>query len=207
MRAPLRAVAAAALATSARSDWVEPDERASRDGVLDTTLTVGVSEYQAHGIRFKTRSYDGMIPGPTLRVKPGDLLRLTLRNTLGPDSGAAGAPNTTNLHPHGLHVAPSEDDIFANVSAGGSRTYEFHIPADHPQGGHHRAVVSRARGAPSLPGDLIQQLGGMAGLIVVEDTSTWPLRLRGMRQHPVVLQKWLWCRNASDPCGWNSLGH
>jgi FtsP/CotA-like multicopper oxidase with cupredoxin domain len=50
-------------------------------------------------------------------------------------------------------------------------------------------------------------MGGMGGMIIVEDKETWPKELRELKQHAVVLQKWLWCTNATDPCGWNAAGH
>merc|ERR1712216_379578 len=177
-----------------------PEERSSRNGLLETTMTVKLCEFKGEGISFLTRSYDGQVPGPTFKVKPGDLLRVTLRNELGSDDAVEGVPNTTNLHPHGMHLSPLEDDVFINVSSRGVHTYEFHLPNDHMQGTFYYHPHR-------LPGDLIQALGGMGGMIVVEDKSTWPHEVQEMQQETLVLQKWLWCRNASDPCGWNARGH
>lgn len=184
----------------AGSTWVEPEVRKSQDGVLETTFTVGVSEFHGEGISFLTRSYEGQVPGPTLLLKPGDTLKLTLKNALGDDSDVPALPNTTNFHTHGLHVSPLEDNVFVNVSGGDAHTYEIHVPEDHIQGTFYYHPHR-------LPADLIQVLGGMAGLIIVEDEETWPKELREMKRHAVVLQKWLWCRNATDPCGWNAAGH
>lgn len=177
-----------------------PSERVSNNGLLETTLTVKLCEVHGKGINFITRSYDGQIPGPTLRIMPGDTMQVTLRNELGSDGGVEGIPNTTNLHPHGMHVSPLEDDVFINVSSNDAHTYKIHVPKDHQQGSFYYHPHR-------LPGDLIQAMGGMGGMIVVEDRRTWPHELQEMKQQTVVLQKWLWCSNASDPCGWNARGH
>ncbi|MFX7914624.1 multicopper oxidase domain-containing protein, partial [Acinetobacter baumannii] len=42
-------------------------------------------------------TYGGSFPGPTLRVRPGDTVRLELENLL---------PESTNLHWHGLPIPP-----------------------------------------------------------------------------------------------------
>jgi FtsP/CotA-like multicopper oxidase with cupredoxin domain len=54
-----------------------------------------------------------MIPGPTLRVRRGDVLRIRLINDLPPNSDPVplnmALPhhfNTTNFHFHGSHVSP-----------------------------------------------------------------------------------------------------
>eukprot|EP00445_Apocalathium_hangoei_P002926 CAMPEP_0203855974 /NCGR_PEP_ID=MMETSP0359-20131031/9921_1 /ASSEMBLY_ACC=CAM_ASM_000338 /TAXON_ID=268821 /ORGANISM="Scrippsiella Hangoei, Strain SHTV-5" /LENGTH=239 /DNA_ID=CAMNT_0050772547 /DNA_START=41 /DNA_END=757 /DNA_ORIENTATION=+ len=79
------------------------------------------------GGHFYTRGY-GSIPGPTIRVRPGETLEIILKNDLGEGPGYEAcqfnytqlgfvmnpaticALNHTNLHTHGLHVSPHEDD-------------------------------------------------------------------------------------------------
>ena len=61
---------------------VEPEVRTSRDGLLDTTIEARVMAVPVAGGTAIMRVYDGTIPGPTLRVRPGDRLRIKLVNRL-----------------------------------------------------------------------------------------------------------------------------
>src|SRR5215213_2340850 len=61
---------------------VEPEVRASRDGVLDTALTCSVMSVPVAGGTAIMRVYEGTLPGPTLRIRPGDTLRINLVNNL-----------------------------------------------------------------------------------------------------------------------------
>lgn len=91
------------------------------------------------------RAYEGSVPGPTLRVRPGDRLVINLVNQLhmpegvpkvSEGGGEAGVslqggveawPNVTNLHIHGMHVSPSgvADNIYRWVLGG--RMACFHV--------------------------------------------------------------------------------
>ena len=64
---------------------------------------------------------------PVLRVQPGDVVRLKLRN-----SGVL----PTNVHYHGLNVSPvgAGDNVFLDIEPGITFQYDLPIPADHPQG-------------------------------------------------------------------------
>ncbi|MGA7609177.1 MAG: hypothetical protein WCF49_03230, partial [Xanthobacteraceae bacterium] len=64
---------------------IEPEVRRSANGELRTNLRVGYTYKDIGGYRLSLRSYEGTIPGPTLRVKPGDVLRMRLTNALPPN--------------------------------------------------------------------------------------------------------------------------
>lgn len=73
----------------------------------------------APGVRFAAWTYNGRIPGPTLRCRQGERLRITFVN-------ASAHPHT--MHFHGIH--PAEQDGVPGIGAGeigpgGSTTYEF----------------------------------------------------------------------------------
>lgn len=72
------------------------------------------------GVVADAMMYNGQVPGPTIRVTEGDLLRITLKNEL---------HQPTSIHWHGLHVPNDMDGVppFTQnaVYPGASFTYEF----------------------------------------------------------------------------------
>jgi FtsP/CotA-like multicopper oxidase with cupredoxin domain len=156
--------------------------------------------------------YEGSIPGPTLRVRPGDTLRINLVNKLdvlpaglpadnpflcsplvGPGHGEGGDHPTTcdtNLHTHGFHVSPSDnsDNVFLTVKAGESFQYEYRIPDDHPSGVYHYH--------PHLHGASHQQsFSGLAGSIIIEGELDRLPGIEGVTERLLVLQTTQFTRN------------
>jgi len=70
----------------------------------------------APGVKLPAWTYNGTVPGPTLRCTEGDLLRVHFTN-------AGSHPHT--IHFHGIHPA-NMDGVFEIVPTGGTFTYEFH---------------------------------------------------------------------------------
>jgi FtsP/CotA-like multicopper oxidase with cupredoxin domain len=148
----------------------EPQVRRAVNGELRTTLRVAYAYKDMGGYRLSLRSYEGNIPGPTLRFRPGDVLRIRLVNDLPPnpdpvplDMALPHHFNTTNFHSHGLHVSPGglSDNIFRSMEPGQSYDIEIAIPADHPRGTywyhpHHHGSAD------------VQMTSGMAGALIVE---------------------------------------
>ena len=117
---------------------IEPEVRRSVNGELRTTLHVRYAYKEIGGYRLYLRSYEGTIPGPTLRVRPGDVLRIRLINDLPPNPDPVPVDmalphhfNTTNFHFHGVHVSPEgiADNIFRSMEPGQSYDIEIAIPA------------------------------------------------------------------------------
>jgi FtsP/CotA-like multicopper oxidase with cupredoxin domain len=148
--------------------------RRSTNGLLETSLTVQYGDNVIGNDKVHLRSYEGKLVGPTLRVRPGDTLRVAFRNDLPGDPNAAphahhsNTPtaavfNDTNLHTHGLHVSPRDpaDNVLLILGPGDKHDFEFKIPADHPAGTfwYHAHV----HGATA-----IQVSSGMAGALIVE---------------------------------------
>ena len=145
----------AARIPSGGTPFAQPQELVSANGRLDVELVAAPSNVPfGTGKRF-AYTYNGTTPGPTLRVRPGDVLSITLVNRLG---------EATNLHTHGLHVSPSghADNVFVSVPNGGRHTYIYEIPADHRSGTFWYHPHMHEMVAP-------QVFGGLAGVIVVED--------------------------------------
>ncbi|WP_199791407.1 multicopper oxidase family protein [Streptomyces sp. 142MFCol3.1] len=99
-------------------------------------------------------AFNGTCPGPTLRLRPGDLLRARLINHI---------DQPTNLHTHGLHVSPhgNGDNPFLTIEPGDSLDYAIAVPTDHPAGTfwyhpHHHGTVAD------------QIFSGLAGALLVD---------------------------------------
>ncbi len=117
----------------------EPDVLTSSNGSLEVTLRAAAG-VTLDGRTTQALGYNGSSPGPSLVVRPGDVLRVRLENDLS---------EPTNLHTHGLHVSPegNSDNIFRRVDPGTSADYEYRIPEDHPTGTfwyhpHHHGSVA-----------------------------------------------------------------
>jgi len=146
------------------------------DGQVDLSL-VGTAPFVDYG--FDTFGFDGAVPGPTFRVKPGETLAINFKNDLlaannvgcETTAGEFCEAATTNLHTHGLHIsskgvadglAANSDDVLVNIAPGASALYRFDIPQYHMGGTHwyhphhHHATA-------------LQAGGGAAGLLIVDD--------------------------------------
>ena len=140
---------------TAGSAFAMPAELRSVDGRLQVELVAAAAQLPWGDVRRFALTYNGSVTGPTLRVRPGDTIALSLRNDLD-------AP--TNLHTHGLHVSPdgASDNVLVMIDPGATHQYEYVIPTDHPSGTfwYH----------PHHHGDVAAQVsGGLCGVIVVED--------------------------------------
>src|SRR5262249_33726862 len=121
----------------------EADTIRSADGVLRATLVVRYGDNVIRGSRVHLRSYNGRLVGPTLRAKPGDVLRIRVENRLPriaePPVHNVNVPhglNSTNIHTHGLHVSPegNSDNVYLDIKPGQTQEYEIKIPKDHVAG-------------------------------------------------------------------------
>lgn len=137
------------------SELSQPRNERSRKGQLEVRLEAGSGRIQLAGWPVAALGYNGGIPGPTLRLRAGDALTIKLVNNL---------REPTNLHVHGLHVAPegNGDNVFVAVEPGGTFDYEYRLPEDHPPGvywyhPHHHGTVAD------------QIFAGLFGAIIVED--------------------------------------
>jgi FtsP/CotA-like multicopper oxidase with cupredoxin domain len=198
------------------ADLIEPEIRVSAGGELTTDLRVGYAWHDIGGYRLNMRAYEGGIPGPTLRVQPGDTLRIRLHNDLPPNSDpvplAADLPhhfNTTNVHTHGLHVSPAgiADNVFRAMEPGESYDIEIAIPADHTRGTywyhpHHHgsADMPEIAAARERVPIVSEALFDFQGAIESYDT-VWPeavprfLAINGQREpiirlRPGEVQRW-----------------
>lgn len=150
----------------------------SRGGDLNFTMNVQYSTNTvipnpATGMddKVKLRTYNGELVGPTVRILPGQLLRMNLSNNLPGNDPSCQANqdmsiphcfNNTNLHTHGWHVSPTgnSDNVLLDLSPGTNFDFEYYLPKDHPAGTfwYH----SHRHGSTA-----IQVSSGMAGTLIV----------------------------------------
>lgn len=168
----------------------QPPERRSVNGVLDTRFVIDFAENFIGDFRLFTRAYEGLIPGPTLRVRQGGLLRLTQVNDLPPNPPPVvnnhNRPhdiNTINFHSHGLHVDPGgmADNVFRKFEPGTTNLTSIDIPANHHEGTfwynpHHHGGAAE------------QMLGGMAGLLIVTGPTDEVPEIAAAREVVMVIQ-------------------
>jgi len=139
-------------------EFRDPPVLRSRDGVLNVTLNVVRKKVRLAGRSLVATTYNGNYAAPTLRVKVGDTINVTLVNTAGKLTN-----QPTNLHFHGLHVSPNvpHDNIFVHVEPGHSRKYTVTLGKGNFPGTYwyhsHMHGFSEA-----------QLINGMSGMIVVE---------------------------------------
>lgn len=136
-------------------ELTQPPAERSTDGQLEVRLEAAPGQILLAGRQASALGYNGGIPGPTLRLRAGDVLKIELVNNL---------DQATNLHVHGLHVSPegNGDNVFVSVEPGSSFDYEYNLPQDHPPGvywyhPHHHGTVAD------------QVFAGLFGAIIVED--------------------------------------
>ena len=144
-------------ANAASGKYVEPKRILSSGGALKLTLEAAPAMVPFNTSKRWALLYNKQLPAPTLVAKPGDTLKITVKNSTG---------FMTNLHTHGLHVSPlgKSDNPFIAIANGKSFDYEIKIPKNHTGGTywyhpHHHMMVAE------------QVNAGLAGTIIIEDTS------------------------------------
>lgn len=110
---------------------LRPD--AGPDGFKQIDLEVSIIDWEVEpGKIVKGWAYNGQIPGPAIRVEPGDPLRITLKNN---------TPLGQDIHWHGISTPFGQDGVAPitqpMIEPGESFTYEFNAPARHEMGMYH----------------------------------------------------------------------
>lgn len=92
----------------------------------------------APGNRVTAWAYNDQVPGPQIRVREGDRVRVVLKNEL---------PESTAIHFHGLEIPNDQDGVpFITqppIKPGETYTYEFTVPnaGSHMYHSHHNAAA------------------------------------------------------------------
>jgi len=62
----------------------QPKQLVSCDGLLEATINVEVTDFVVDWLTLRRRSYNSQIPGPTWRIKRGDIVKIHLVRYTGP---------------------------------------------------------------------------------------------------------------------------
>jgi CopA family copper-resistance protein len=157
------AIGAAALANGLLAGWARSATHGlATPGVLsgeDIRLTIGHSHIKLDGRKGHAVAINGTVPGPLIRLKEGQNVRLHVTNTLAED---------TSIHWHGLLVPFQMDGVpgvsFPGIKPGETFTYEFPIIQSgtywyhshsglQEQEGHYAPIVIDPKGVDPLASD------------------------------------------------------
>ena len=146
-------------------------------------LAVREAQVNVNGTLATLLTYNGQFPGPVIRAKRGESLRVQLRNNL-PFTTAKNilghTKNITNLHTHGLHVSPKEpaDSMTVQLKPGEIYDYIYDLTKEEP--GRLNFYHPHVHGVVAE-----QYWGGLAGPLVIEDEIA---ALAGYETHIMVLK-------------------
>jgi FtsP/CotA-like multicopper oxidase with cupredoxin domain len=150
-------------------DPVTATNESQAPGIVEVSLDLRRTLVDLNGTPANLMLYNGSLPGPTIRVRRGDVLRVHLRNSLPftTERNLLGFErNHTNLHTHGWHVSPREpaDAAHLDIPAGGSYDYEYDLQNLDPGAlsfyhTHKHGLVAE------------QHWAGAAGVLVAEDDN------------------------------------
>ncbi|MFG1705044.1 multicopper oxidase family protein [Nonomuraea sp. M3C6] len=153
----------------------QPRELVSKNGELKVRLVVESRVVRLAGQEVRALTYDGDYMPPTIRLRPGDRLDLTLVNRLG---------EHTNLHTHGWHVSPgdSSDNIYLHIMPGESYHYTYRLPKDLAPGTYWYHSHAHPISEP-------QVFAGLSGAIVIDGLDRYlPRDLRHVTERLIALK-------------------
>src|SRR5437879_1160968 len=160
-----------------------PPELRAKNHTLSLTLHAAIGRDGKNAFYF-----NGQPNAPTLRVSPGDQLKIAYINDLSskPQGRCLIGPclDMTNLHFHGLTVspdAPQDDDLDMMANPGQTLHYDVQIPKDHPPGLYWYHTHPH--------GESYQQaLDGMSGALVIEGIESYFPALAGLPERVLVVR-------------------
>lgn len=161
----------------------DPPVLRAKDHTLSLTLHAGTTRDGKDAFYF-----NGQPVAPTLRLSPGDLLKITYINDLPAklEEPCLIPPcmDMTNLHFHGLTVSPNspQDDVLTMIAMPGqSLRYAVQIPKDHSPGLYWYHTHPH--------GESYQQaLDGMSGALVIEGIESYYPALAGLPERVLVVR-------------------
>jgi FtsP/CotA-like multicopper oxidase with cupredoxin domain len=184
----------------------EPEDLRSVNGILKVDLTVRNYREASGTTRYCYIAADGS-QSPTLRLFPGDLLILNLKNELSEPGQSAGAAahhsanknasksdpcatgsmtaTSTNLHFHGLTIPPvcHQDDVLKTSIHPNDPPFEyrFRIPENEPPGlyWYHPHIHGFSKA---------QVIGGASGALIVEGIERANKEVAGLPERVLIIR-------------------
>jgi suppressor of ftsI len=160
-----------------------PLELRAKKHTLSMTLHAAIASDGKNSFYF-----DGQPNAPTLRLSPGDQLKIHYINDLPAKSQKSCAitpcMDMTNLHFHGLTVSPDapQDDVLDMMAMPGqSLRYTVQIPRDHPPGLYWYHTHPHGESHR-------QVLDGMSGALVIEGIQSYFPPLAGLTERILVVR-------------------
>src|SRR5277367_5065470 len=179
----IAAVCSVAIRGNPPEPLSNPLELRAKNHTLSLTLHAGITSDGKNSFYF-----EGQPIAPTVRLSPGDQLKITYVNDLPakpPETCLAGpCMDMTNLHFHGLTVspdAPQDDVLDMKAMPGHSLHYTVQIPKDHPPGLYWYHTHPHGE-------SYRQALNGMSGAIVIDGMERSDPEVRYMRERILVLR-------------------
>jgi FtsP/CotA-like multicopper oxidase with cupredoxin domain len=171
------------LAGNPADQFPNPPDLRAKHHALSFTLHAAIARDGKNSFYF-----DGQPKAPTLRLSPGDQLKINYINDLPAKSqeSCAIAPcmDMSNLHFHGLTVSPKapQDDVLGMMAMPGqSLRYTVQIPKDHPPGLYWYHTHPHGESHR-------QVLDGMSGALVIEGIESYFPALAGMPERVLVVR-------------------
>jgi FtsP/CotA-like multicopper oxidase with cupredoxin domain len=185
----------------------DPQDLRSENGILKVDLTIHNQAEADGSTRYCYMDAKGN-ESPTLRLKPGDLLILHLKDDLAdlkspaagtnpphshhqadgkadPCAGASMTSTSTNLHFHGLTVPPvcHQDDVLRTSINPSDPPFEyrFYIPTNAPPGlyWYHPHIHGFAK---------VQVLGGASGALIIEGLERANEAVAGLPERVLIIR-------------------
>src|ERR1700674_5005120 len=160
-----------------------PTELRAKNHTLSLTLHAAITGDGKNSFYF-----NGQPNAPTLRLSPGDQLKITYINDLPtkPQESCLATPcmDMTNLHFHGLAISPDapQDDVLTMMAMPGKALhYTVQIPKDHPPGLYWYHTHPHGE-------SYRQVLDGMSGAIVIEGIESYFPALAGLPERVLVVR-------------------
>ena len=152
----------------------------------EATFMIGADSFTTRAYRQAGGQYS--IPGPTIKMVPGNKYVLRFHNTLpyeplNPQHNIFKDPNASNIHTHGLHISGESpgDDVLRVFEGGYGGDFVYDIAADHMGGTHW--YHAHHHGSTHL-----QVACGAFGMVIIDDGNDGlPSNVAAMEEKQIVL--------------------